>query len=111
MQDDVGLGGLQRPQVDQRRAATGDRVRQLSGLASSPASSGSTAIAGSDVSRSSPQVWSMSTGMEKNHSEIDAVPLICHGVGPVRVTSRETLNSPTPNTLTRHAGGDLRRRT
>ena len=38
--------------------------------------------------------------MEKKKNEIDALPLICHGVGPERATSRCTLNTPTPNTLT-----------
>src|SRR5262249_17210599 len=78
----------------------GNCARQLLCLPSSAVSSGMTATGGRVVSRLSPQVKSMLTSIEKNSSDIDAVPLACHGVGPSRVSEIPTLNTPAPNTCT-----------
>src|ERR1051326_8412566 len=78
----------------------GNSARQLLCLPNSAVSNGITATGGRAVSRLAPQVKSMLTSIEKNRSEIEAVPEACHGVGPSRVSEIPMLNRLEPNTCT-----------
>ena len=74
----------------------GSAVRQLLAFWASAASSGITAIGGSVVFGSSPQVTSIPISIEKKKNESDAVPCTCQRRRAFEVTSMPTPYTPMP---------------